>query len=80
MSIDYPSFRLGFSMIFPINQPWPWIRKPPGAHVRDGRRETFGFGRYVPSRAAAAMWSLLKAEIYAKEADYVTLAVGDGPG
>lgn len=42
-----------------------------GAHVRDSRRETFGFGRYVPSRAAAAMWSLLKAEIYAKEADYV---------
>ncbi|CAL1142689.1 unnamed protein product [Cladocopium goreaui] len=48
-----------------------------GAHVRDGRRETFGFGRYVPSRAAAAMWSLLKAEIYAKEADYVAICDAD---
>ena len=54
-------------------QPLPALPGSPhqGAHVRDGRRESFGFGRYVPSRAAAAMWSLLKAETYAKEADYV---------
>ena len=48
-----------------------------GAHQRDQRRESSGFRGYSPWRAAAAMWSLLKADVYAAGADYVALSDAD---